>query len=108
MGHRNLLATSFLLFSIRIMSVKCTKYNTQIEIRVTKSTNKYNFPKICLKEKNSSYSRFLNHILGNLSACFQIYGPFIRSHTACFEKSGFYFAGSYCTHENATKTGAIV
>ena len=39
---------------------------------------------------------FLNHIIGNLPAWFQIYDLFIRNQTVRFRKSGFYFAGSYC------------
>ena len=58
-----------------------------------KKTNRYNFLKAFLKEKRRIHSRFLSHIIGNLPACFQIYGLFVRNLTACF---GFYFMGSYC------------
>ena len=64
---------------------------------VTKNTNKYNFFNFFLKEKTENHSRFLNHLAGNLPACFQIYGLFIRKQTASFGKIGFYFAGSYRT-----------
>ena len=32
-------------------------------------------------------------------ACLQIYALFIRNQTACFEKSGVYFASSYFIHQ---------
>ena len=36
---------------------------------------------------------FLNHIIGNLPACFQVYGLLIRNQTACSGQKWFLFCG---------------
>ena len=51
----------------------------------------YDFP----EGKKTKSVRFPDHITGNLPACLQIYGLFIKNQTACFEKAGFYFMVSY-------------
>ena len=78
--------------------VNCTEYRMKNRNNSRKNTNKYNFPNFLLKEKKSR-SRLFDHIIGNLPACFQIYGLFIRNQTAFFRNSGFYFAGSYCSEQ---------
>ena len=54
------------------------------------------------------HSKFLDHIIGNLPACFQIYGLLIRNQTVCFGKSGFYLAGSYHIQWQIMKKGKKV
>ena len=75
---------------IHVCELYCV-YN-EIEITVTKTI----------------HSKFLDHIIVNLPACFQIYGLLIRNQTVCFGKSGFYFAGSYHIQWQIMKKGKKV
>ena len=86
----NFVTVIFLLLSKRLHICEYT----ETEKTVTKNTNKYCFLEVLLNKE--SHYMFLNHITRNLSACFQINVLLIRNQTACFGRSGFYFAGSYC------------